>query len=46
MNWGKAQIIAQLERMRPDVISTDILPEGRYYVVIVYYKNGSVRTLR
>jgi hypothetical protein len=46
MNWGKAQIIAQLEQMRPDVISTNVVPEGRFYVVIVYYRDGNVRTLR
>lgn len=44
MNWGKAQAIALVEQMNPQVATTRIVLEGKYYVVVVYYKDGSVRT--
>lgn len=46
MNWGKAQIVAQLHKFNPNVVDTGILPEGRYYVVVVFYRDGTSITIR
>lgn len=44
MNWGRVQVIAQVETAKPEVATTRILLEGKTYIVVIYYKDGSVRT--